>query len=89
MDSISDEIFTSGFWSFTLQEANALIGCNVYFHNKLSEPSYRGGEIIGVELRKYKDKERILFKIIEKNENVGKPWYGDISTRQWYSIKHN
>ena len=89
MDSISDEIFTSGFWSFTLKEANALIGCNVYFHNKLSEPSYRGGEIIGVELRKYKDKERILFKIIEKNENIGKPWHGDISTRQWYSIKHN
>tara|TARA_Y100000816_G_C26098758_1_gene581917 strand:+ start:1891 stop:2163 length:273 start_codon:yes stop_codon:yes gene_type:complete len=88
MNSISDKIFTSGFWSFTLEEANKFIGCDIYFHNKLSEPSYRGGQIIGIELRKYKDKERILFKIIEKNENVGKPWYGDISIRQWYSIKH-
>ncbi len=89
MRSLSDKIFTSGFWSFTLEEANSFIGCNVYFHNKLKESSYRGGQIIGVELKKYKNKERILFTIEENNENIGKPWYGDISIRQWYSIKHN
>ena len=89
MNSISDKIFTSGFWSFTLEEANAFIGYNVYFHNKLKEPSYRGGQIIAVESKKYKDKERILFTIAENNENIGKSWYGDVSIRQWYSIKHN
>ncbi len=89
MNSISDKIFTSGFWSFTLEEANAFIGCNVYFHNKLKEPSYRGGQIIAVESKKYKDKERILFTIAENNENIGKSWHGDVSIRQWYSIKHN
>lgn len=89
MKSISDKIFTSGYWSFSEKEASSFLGCNVYFHNKLTELSYRSGEIINVEVENYKGKERILFTVIEKNEDVGKSWYGDTSTRQWYSIKYN
>ena len=88
MNSISDRVFSSGFWSFTLKEASMFVGCNIYFHNKLTEVSYRGGQIIGFESKKYSGKERIIFMITEKKGNIGKTWYGDISKRIWCSINY-
>ena len=55
--------YTSGFWTLSEDTARSLIHCRIYFHERQREPSFYGGEIVGVErLLEGEYKDKIVFR---------------------------
>ena len=57
--------YTSGFWTLTEERARALIGGQIYFHERQRDPSFYGGRIVDAHRTvggEYPDK--IVFKFI-------------------------
>ena len=46
MQKVDGNIFDSGYWKIKPQQAEELIGFDIYFHKKQKEPSYFGGKIL-------------------------------------------
>jgi hypothetical protein len=42
---LRDKVWESGWWVLTEDEAKKLVGGQIYFHRKKSEPSFYGGSI--------------------------------------------
>jgi hypothetical protein len=62
----------SGYWAVSEVEAQGLIGCQIYFHEKQIEPSYYGGVITGFRAQPEGEfAGRIIFRFIPKQECRG------------------
>lgn len=46
-NKLHDDVWESGWWRLTEAKALELVGCEVYFHRKRTEPSFYGGVIQG------------------------------------------
>jgi hypothetical protein len=64
MHRVDGNIFDSGYWKITPQQAEELIGCDIYFHKKQKELSFFGGKILGYRIFDKDDelKGRIIFR---------------------------
>lgn len=68
----------SGYWKIADRTATELVGADIYFHRKQSEPSYFGGRILG--FRKQTDGEysgRIVFRFRASPEHEGRKTTAD------------
>jgi len=57
--------YTSGFWTLSEETARSLMHGRIYFHERQREPSFYGGEIVGIERvteGEYQDK--IVFRFV-------------------------
>lgn len=64
MQRIDGNIFESGIWKITPQQADELIGGDIYFHKKQKETSFFGGKILDYRIYDNDDelKGRIIFR---------------------------
>jgi hypothetical protein len=63
-DHIGGGIHDSGLWDVSIQTADALVGGDIYFHDKQKEPSYYGGKILSYSVHEVDDeyRGRIIFR---------------------------
>jgi hypothetical protein len=55
------QTYESGFWSFTIEQANAFKGGNIYFHQTQTSPSFLGGVIKYCKVQQYHAQNRVVF----------------------------
>jgi len=61
--------YESGYWALSENEAQALIGGNIFFHEKQLEPSYYGGAIVGFRVQRGEPYDgRIDFRFVPQPE---------------------
>jgi hypothetical protein len=60
---IGNNVYESKYWDVSIQQADELIGGDIYFHRKQKEPSFYGGKIIGYRIHEEEGefKGRIIF----------------------------
>ena len=73
MQKVDGNIFDSGYWKIKPQQAEELIGCNIYFHKKQKEPSYFGGKILSYRIFDEDDelRGRIIFRFEYSRNHKG------------------
>lgn len=73
MQRIDGNIFESGNWKVTPQQAEGLIGGDIYFHKKQKEPSFYGGKILGYRIYESDDElnGRIIFRFEYSRSHKG------------------
>ena len=81
----NDNSYWSGAWYFKLESAKSLIGGHIYFHNRKSEPSYFGGQVMNARQILYEGKNRVEFKFKKLESCKGVAWEGDNTQRTWHS----
>jgi len=60
---LGDKVWESGWWQLGEEDAKKLIGGNIYFHRKKTEPSFYGGSIRGYRVKEDDPfKGRIIFE---------------------------
>jgi hypothetical protein len=64
IQKIEGQIHESGLWDVSVNTAEALVGGDIYFHEKQKEPSYFGGKILGYSIHESDDQYngRIIFR---------------------------
>ncbi len=80
--------YTSGSWTVSPSEADALIGGTIFLHESKNEPSYFGGTVLGWFWSK-RDAGAIdtgiTFRLILEREAKGVPWQGADHSMAWFS----
>lgn len=80
--AVGHPIYESGFWSISNEDAAALVGGVIHFHQKKSKASYFGGEVISYSL----DKDgKIIFRIRSTDGARGQSWRGAKHNMAHYS----
>jgi hypothetical protein len=80
---IAGQAHESGFWTVTPQKADSLIGGDIYFHKKQTEPSFFGGRITGYRIHEVNDEfyGKIIFCFeyspAHRNISAGKGGWGN------------
>ena len=70
--------YESGYWALSAGEAEALVGANIYFHERQIEPSYYGGTIVGYRVQRGEPYDgRIIFRFQPKPDCRGVRAGGD------------
>ena len=65
-------IYESGCWAIGAQRADRLVGADIYFHRKQSEPSFDGGRITAWREQKIgKYKGRVIFAFEQTEDHIG------------------
>ena len=77
--------YCSGKWLFSPDEAEAMIGGIIFFHNVKRESSYEGGQVLAFKLVDYYGKTRVEFKFQSSDEAKGIVWEGNMAKRAWSS----
>ena len=66
---LDDNVWESGAWKLTEDRAQKLVGGEIYFHKKRTEPSFYGGTVLGYRVEQEgQDTRRIVFKLQYKKE---------------------
>lgn len=74
-----EDLWTSGYWDIPLEDAETLVGGNLYLHETKSRPSRFGGRVIAVEEVEcdgFARAKRVIFKILALPEARGVKWRG-------------
>ena len=80
--------YTSEAWDFSPDEAEALVGGLIYFHQSKGEKSYFGGEVTAFEVLYREDlahQQRIKFTLTSRAECRNHPWRGSDHLMAWTS----
>lgn len=79
--------YTSSAWYIPEDEAKALIGGMIYFHEAKDQPSYFGGRITGYSLCHVEDDQRarIVIELTAVPEGRGQKWSGKKHDMAHYS----
>ena len=56
------QTYESGFWAFTIEQANTFKDGNIYFHETQRSPSFFGGVIKDCWVQQYNGQDRVVFK---------------------------
>lgn len=81
-----DNQYTSEAWDFSIEQAESLIGGNIFFHKAKAERSYFGGKITAFEEIIREDlarKDRIKFTITSTLEARNQAWRGKDYNIAW------
>jgi hypothetical protein len=65
------QTYESGFWSFTIEQANTFKYGNIYFHRKQKSPSFLGGVIKDCWIEQYQGQDRVVFKFESSSSHEG------------------
>ncbi len=66
---LNDNVWESGGWKLAEDRAKKLVGGEIYFHKKRTEPSFYGGTVLGYRVaQEGQDSGRIIFKLQYKKE---------------------
>jgi hypothetical protein len=64
---LSDNVWESGWWTLDEDQAQKLVGGEIFFHKKKQEPSFYGGTILGYRVEQDGEyKGKIVFKLQHK-----------------------
>lgn len=70
------DVYTSEAWAISAAEAAKIIGGRVYFHQTKADPSYFGGDVLGVEPvhGEGSDPERFILRLTAQRDAKGVAW---------------
>jgi len=80
--------YTSGSWTLSAAEANALVGGRLYLHETKAEPSYFGGTVLDWAPSKRESgakEDGITFRLLADQEAKGVAWQGADHAMAWFS----
>jgi hypothetical protein len=67
------QIYESGFWYLPIEQAESLIGCDIFFHEKQKSPSFFGGVIKSCKIQQGSKWEgRVIFEFEALTSHKGK-----------------
>lgn len=61
---LGDDLWESGSWALSEDQAKALVGGEIYFHKKRQEPSFYGGTILDYRIgSEGENRGKVVFKL--------------------------